>query len=164
MAPKTFTDWKSCCQYLHELILKNKVLAGSNTQIEDIGSGRRVHAQPGGGSGSAAYSGYFTVINSGENLAKVVNGADITNVVCGSFTAGSSNISCAATELTITGDEVVYIRIYWDDEYKYEFGVAETLPSVDQEIYITLASIDADGNISQVWTDGTINLNGKYWC
>jgi hypothetical protein len=94
----------------------------------------------------------------------VVNGADPTANVCGSFTAGASNISCTATEVAVSGAGVVYIRIYYTTSYQYAFGFAATLPSVTGEIYITLASVAADGTPAQVWVDGAITyLNGSYW-
>jgi len=109
------------------------------------------------------YEGYFAVITSGTGV-KVVNGAAPTANVCGSFTAGASNISCTATEVAVSRAGVVYIRIYYTTSYQYAFGFAATLPSVTGEIYITLASIAADGTPSQVWTDGAITyLNGSYW-
>ena len=123
---------------------------------------RPYHNTGASGSGTTEYNGYFKVIQSGENLVKVVNGANEPAAICGSFTAGSSNISCTATELTTSGAGVVHLRIYYDSGYHYEFGFASTLPSVLQEIYIALASISADGIPAQVWTDGAINLNGQY--
>jgi hypothetical protein len=167
MAPKTFTNWKDCCKYLFELIGKNKVLAGSNTIIEDTGSGIRVHSQAGGsGAGSAEYKSYFKVIpyDTDAGTVMVVNGADEEATVCGSFTAGSSNISCTATELTVSGAGVVYIRIYKSGStYRYEFAFAATLPSVVREIYKPLASTNADGVPAQVWTGGAItDINGSY--
>ena len=118
----------------------------------------------GSGGGDSEYNGYFKVISSGTNKIKVIDGANPEATVCGSFTAGS-NISCAATELTTSGAGVVYIRIYRNNNaWDYEFGFAATLPSVSQEIYIPLASVDVSGNPGQQWTGGAITyLNGSYW-
>jgi hypothetical protein len=131
----------------------NGIVLSAKVQGGGIGSGS-----------SSAYSGYFAVIKT-ETGVKVINGADATSTTCGSFTAGSSNISCDATELAFTGSGVVYLAIWYDDgleDYDYEFGFAATLPSVDQEIYRTLASV-ADGVPSQVWMDGAMtDLNGSY--
>jgi hypothetical protein len=122
-------------------------------------------SKPGGGSGAAAaeYAGYFKVVSIDDETVKVVNGADEESTICGSFTAGSSNVSCTATELTVSGEGVVYLRIYYTTSYQYEFGFAARLPSVNQEIYRTLASI-ADGVPAQVWTGGAMDdLNRSYW-
>ena len=85
----------------------------------------------------------------------------------GSFTAGNQNVSCISEEVAgVSGAGVIYIRIFWDDgleEYDYEFGFAEVLPSEEQEIYITLASLSSSEALSQVWTDGEILfINGAY--
>lgn len=126
-----------------------------------------LHRRAGGGSVSTEYMGYFKVkkyTEDGEDTYWVVNGADPDALICGSFTAGSSNISCDSEMVAVSGAGVVYLRIYYDEEYLYEFGFASTLPSADDEIYITLASISADGTPAQVWTDGAITyLNGSYW-
>ena len=110
------------------------------------------------------YAGYFTAISSGTGKIKVINGADPAATVCGSFTAGSRNVSCTATELTVSGAGVVYIRIYKSGStYQYEFGFAATLPSVVREIFKALASTNADGVPAQVWTGGAItDINGSY--
>ena len=71
---ETFTNWRDCCKYLYNQIIKNKVLAGSNTQIEDTGI--RVHAQPGGGSGSSEYNGYFKVIVETDESENIFLGPD----------------------------------------------------------------------------------------
>lgn len=118
----------------------------------------------GGGAASdySGYSGYFTVISSGTGKVKVVNGADEESTICGSFTAGSSNVSCIAEEIAVSGSGVVYLRIFYTASYQYAFGFAAILPSVDQEIYIALASID-EGTPAQVWTDGAMtDLNRSY--
>jgi hypothetical protein len=125
-------------------------------------SGGGIGGGAAGGGATSDYSGYFTVISIDAETVKVVNGADEESTICGSFTAGSSNVSCIAEEIAVSGSGVVYLRIFYTASYQYAFGFAAILPSVDQEIYIALASID-DGTPAQVWTDGAITyLNGSY--
>ncbi len=118
-----------------------------------------------GGNASAvdSYENYFAVIKKDDEYW-IVNGADPDNVNAGSFTAGASNVTCISDQVIVLGAGVIYIRIFYTTEYDYEYDFAEVLPSVAGEIYITLATVSADGTIAQVWTDGAITyLNGSYW-
>ena len=153
---------------LVDAVIELSKLSGDGGRTITIENGViRCTLQPGGGFGgyaedAAEYNGYFKVVPSTTGMVKVVDGADVTSTTCGSFTVGSSNITCTATEVSVSGPGVVYLRIYYRTSYYYAFGFAETLPSVNQEIYITLASI-ADGVPAQVWTGGAITyLNGSY--
>lgn len=152
-------NWIRSCRPIPD----NVTIFGTPTVNGIVLSAKQGGGGIGGGAGSE-YNGYFTVISSGTGKVKVVNGADATSATCGSFTAGSSNVSCTATELSVSGSGVVYLRIYYTTSYQYEFAFAATLPSVQQEIYRTLATINTDGVPSQVWTGGAMtDLNSSYW-
>lgn len=124
-------------------------------------------------SGLTDYAGYFTIIPFDVDIGTimVVNGSDRENATCGTFIAGEFTVECDATEIAVSGDGYVYIRIFYDsdlEEYDYEFLFDTTIPTVLQEVNIELANISAPvspaliGKINQTWQDNQINLNGQY--
>ena len=152
MAPKTFTNWKECCKYLFELIGKNKVLAGSNTLIEDTGSGIRVHAQAGGSGGSNdEYKGPFAIVDNGDDTFKCVNNA-LSDAAQTAFPAGVVYFGyytrSVAALLDIPTDNIVWLESKYDgSDYVSELKSGSELPEYVEgvNIYvvgITGASID----------------------
>lgn len=111
---------------------------------------------------ASVYNGCFKVIQADTvDWYAIVDGNDLTSLICGYFIAGST-YQCDYDEVEATGAGVIYIRIYFDTTYKYQFIFSATVPTTVQEVFIPLASIYADKTIGQAWTDGTINLNGQH--
>jgi len=124
-----------------------------------IMANRRGGGKIGGGFAAPnTYSGYFTVISSGNGY-KVVFGGDTTNAYCGTLTVGGQmDISIPASPVFSASG--VSLIIYYDTGnslYKTMWSFEGTPPTA-KYVSILLASI-VDGVITQQWTNGAINLN-----
>lgn len=165
---------KEYVKKLNSFVIRNRVKDSSDITWEKGADGVRAflaNTQPisGGGGSTSEYNGYFKVKKYTEDEVDtywVINGADEDAVNAGVVTVGITNLNCISQDVAdVDGVGVIYIRIFYDqllEEYDYEFLFATTLPSVEQEVFIALATVSATGVIGQQWTDGTINLNGQY--
>lgn len=158
---------KAFCDHLARLFKQVTPIAGTGIKIEDTDNGKRISCtvEPvnGGGSASVEYKGYFKVVaGDTEGTIKIINGADEESSIAGIFSTGGQNIGCPVAELTVDDAGVVYAHSWFEEgEYHVEFDSDTTLPSVEREVFIPLASIDAYLFPAQVWTGGAINMDGK---
>jgi hypothetical protein len=155
------------CTHIAKLFKQVTPIAGKGIKIEDTDNGKRISCtvEPvnNGGSASVEYKGYFKVVTGDtEGTIKIINGADEESAIAGIFSTGGQNIGCPVAELTVDDAGVVYAHSWFEEgEYHVEFIFNSAVLEVDREVFIPLASINSDLFPAQIWTDGTINMDGK---
>lgn len=111
MSITVFKKWTSAVSYLDEKIKNSRLIAGRNIQLENTGSGIRIHGSASNSvSAGDTYNGYFKVVKINNNTLKIIDGFNESAEYCGKVNVNYFPKVVAVAEFTITGNCFIYLE------------------------------------------------------